>query len=113
MRQIVSYRNIFVENGKGLLFLFILEGAVFQKKVWDVFCQIPYGETRSYGEIATMIESPKKASHAMGGANNQDLVMILVFCHRVIGADGTLVGYGGGLSAKEYLLSLEKGEKTF
>lgn len=85
-----------------------LYGTDFQKKVWNVLCTIPYGETLSYGEVAARIGNPK-ASRAVGGANNKNPIMIIVPCHRVIGADGSLVGFGCGLPAKEYLLDLEKG----
>lgn len=86
-----------------------LEGTEFQQKVWAALQTIPYGETRTYGEIAKQIGSPK-ASLAVGGANHNNPVMILVPCHRVIGANGSLVGFGGGLDMKEYLLELEKGK---
>lgn len=85
------------------------EGTEFQKKVWKALCTIPYGQTRSYGEIAAQIGNPK-ACRAVGGANNKNPVMIFIPCHRVIGADGSLVGFGGGLDAKKYMLNLEKGE---
>ncbi|QOS97597.1 methylated-DNA--[protein]-cysteine S-methyltransferase [Brevibacterium sp. JNUCC-42] len=83
-----------------------LHGTVFQKKVWNALLDIPYGETRSYKDIACSIGS-EKAVRAVGGANNKNPVSLLVPCHRVIGAGGSLVGYGGGLSIKEQLLSLE------
>ncbi len=82
------------------------QGTVFQKQVWQALCQIPYGETRSYKDIAEMIGNPK-ACRAVGGANNKNPIMIVIPCHRVIGANGKLVGYGGGLNIKEYLLNLE------
>jgi len=81
-------------------------GTDFQKKVWAALLTIPYGETRSYGEIASQIENPK-AFRAVGMANNRNPIAIVCPCHRVIGADGSLVGYGGGLRTKEYLLALE------
>lgn len=84
-------------------------GTEFQKKVWKALCSIPYGQTRSYGEIAAQIGNPK-ACRAIGGANNKNPVMIFIPCHRVIGADGSLVGFGGGPYAKKYMLDLEKGE---
>lgn len=84
-----------------------MQGTGFQKKVWEALCQIPYGETRSYRDVAEMVGNPK-AFRAVGGANNRNPIMILVPCHRVIGANGALVGYGGGLPAKEYLLGLEQ-----
>lgn len=82
-------------------------GTPFQQKVWDALRRIPYGETCSYGEIAVQIGNPK-ACRAVGGANNKNPIMILIPCHRVVGADGSLVGFGGGLPVKEFLLALEK-----
>lgn len=84
-----------------------LEGTEFQLKVWKALQTIPYGETRSYGEIAAQIGKPK-AARAVGGANNKNHIIILVPCHRVIGADGRMVGFGCGLDVKEYLLKLEQ-----
>lgn len=83
------------------------KGTPFQLLVWEQLKQIPYGETRSYGEIAKAIGNPK-ASRAVGGANNKNPIGIIVPCHRVIGANGKLVGYAGGLDVKEKLLMLEK-----
>lgn len=82
-------------------------GTEFQQKVWKALQEIPYGETRSYGEIAKRIGN-SKAARAVGMANNRNPISILIPCHRVIGANGKLVGYGGGLHIKEYLLKLEK-----
>lgn len=82
-------------------------GTPFQKRVWAALRTIPYGETRSYGQIAEQIGNPGGA-RAVGMANNRNPIMIITPCHRVIGADGSLVGFGGGLSVKEYLLELEK-----
>ena len=83
------------------------KGTEFQKKVWAALCDIPYGETRSYGQIAAAVGNPK-ASRAVGMANHRNPISIIVPCHRVIGADGRLVGFGGGLWIKEKLLKLEK-----
>ncbi len=83
-----------------------LHGTHFQKKVWQELIKIPYGETRSYKEIALAIGA-LKAVRAIGGANHSNPIPIIVPCHRVIGSNGALVGYGGGLSIKEYLLQLE------
>lgn len=83
------------------------KGTEFQKKVWAALCDIPYGETRSYGQIAAAVGNPK-ASRAVGMANHRNPISIIVPCHRVIGADGRLVGFGGGLWIKERLLKLEK-----
>ena len=82
-------------------------GTEFQKKVWGILQTIPYGETWSYKEVAEKVGSPK-AARAVGMANNRNPIAIFIPCHRVIGADGKLVGYGGGLHIKEYLLNLEK-----
>lgn len=86
------------------------EGTQFQKKVWQELKQIPYGETKTYGEIAKLIDKPK-ASRAIGMANHNNPILILVPCHRVIGADGSLTGYAAGIEAKKYLLEFEKKNK--
>lgn len=83
------------------------KGTEFQKKVWNALKEIPFGETRSYGEIARRIGN-EKASRAVGTANNKNPIMIIIPCHRVIGANGKLVGYAGGIDIKEKLLNLEK-----
>ena len=82
-------------------------GTGFQKKVWDALLTIPYGETRSYKDIAVQIGNPK-AVRAVGMANNRNPIAIVIPCHRVIGHNGSLTGYGGGLDVKAYLLELEK-----
>lgn len=86
-------------------------GTVFQEKVWKALCSIPYGETRSYGQIAEQIGNPK-ASRAVGMANNKNPIIIMIPCHRVIGANGKLVGYGAGLELKEVFLNIEAAEKN-
>ena len=83
------------------------KGTDFQKCVWRALCDIPYGETRTYKQIAEAIGNPK-AVRAVGMANNRNPITIIVPCHRVIGTNGKLVGYGGGLEMKEFLLRLEK-----
>lgn len=83
------------------------EGTPFQRAVWDALLRIPYGATSSYGAIARVIGRPD-ASRAVGAANGRNPIAILIPCHRVIGANGTLTGYGGGLSTKEFLLELER-----
>ncbi|WP_088102780.1 methylated-DNA--[protein]-cysteine S-methyltransferase [Halalkalibacter urbisdiaboli] len=83
-----------------------LYGTAFQKKVWEALRKIGYGETRSYKQVAQEIGAPK-AVRAIGGANNQNPIPIIIPCHRVIGSNGAMVGYGGGLDKKEQLLSLE------
>jgi methylated-DNA-[protein]-cysteine S-methyltransferase len=82
------------------------QGTEFQKKVWAALRQIPYGQTISYAELATRVGNPK-ASRAVGAANGRNPLPIVVPCHRVIGADGSLVGFGGGLDAKRALLRIE------
>ncbi len=82
-------------------------GTPFQHRVWDELRRIPYGETISYGELARRIGRPT-ASRAVGAANGRNPLAIVVPCHRVIGADGTLTGYGGGLPVKETLLAHER-----
>jgi methylated-DNA-[protein]-cysteine S-methyltransferase len=82
-------------------------GTAFQQRVWKELEQIPYGETASYGEIATRLGLPLGASRAVGTANGSNPIAIVVPCHRVIGANGTLTGYAGGLQRKRYLLDLE------
>lgn len=81
-------------------------GTPFQQKVWESLCRIPFGETRSYKDIAQSVGSPK-AFRAVGMANNRNPIPVLIPCHRVIGADGKMVGYGGGIAIKEFLLHLE------
>ncbi len=81
-------------------------GTPFQKTVWKALCDIPFGETASYGQTALAIGAPT-ASRAVGLANGQNPISIIVPCHRVIGANGSLTGYGGGLDAKRWLLSHE------
>lgn len=81
-------------------------GTPFQKKVWEVLRSIPYGQTLSYKEVAIKAGNPK-ACRAVGMANNRNPIPIIIPCHRVIGSDGSLVGYGGGLSTKVKLLTLE------
>lgn len=83
------------------------KGTVFQKKVWNALMEIPYGQTASYGEIAKIAGSPKGA-RAVGMANHVNPIVVVVPCHRVIGANGKLVGYGGCVDKKVYLLDLEQ-----
>ncbi len=85
-----------------------LVGTEFQRKVWGALQTIPYGETRSYGEIAEQIGSPG-AFRAVGTANGRNPISIIVPCHRVIGSGGGLTGYGGGIDRKRQLLDLEYG----
>lgn len=87
------------------------KGTEFQMKVWDALQKIPYGETRTYKEIAQAVGNPN-AARAIGMANNKNKLMVLIPCHRVIGANGALVGYAGGIGIKEKLLKLEKNSNT-
>ena len=86
------------------------EGTEFRRKVWDILCSIPYGETSTYGEIARqleILEGKKSSAQAVGGAVGHNPISIIIPCHRVIGADGSLGGYAGGTHRKAALLSLE------
>lgn len=82
------------------------DGTPFQVAIWQKLCQIPYGQTIAYSDLAAAVGRPA-ACRAAGGANNRNPLPILVPCHRVIGKNGSLVGYGGGLAVKQYLLQLE------
>tara|TARA_B100000745_G_scaffold262361_1_gene186497 strand:- start:1370 stop:1858 length:489 start_codon:yes stop_codon:yes gene_type:complete len=84
-----------------------LSGTNFQLKAWEALKKIPYAKTVSYSDQAKLIENPK-ASRAIGNANNANPISIIIPCHRVIGKSGKLVGYGGGLDRKDYLLELEQ-----
>jgi methylated-DNA-[protein]-cysteine S-methyltransferase len=84
-----------------------LVGTAFQRRVWEALTTIPYGETRSYGDIARQIGAPG-ASRAVGLANGHNPISIIVPCHRVIGSNGSLTGYGGGIERKRMLLGMEK-----
>jgi methylated-DNA-[protein]-cysteine S-methyltransferase len=103
-KQLTEY---FLGNRKEFKLPLFPEGTEFQNKVWMALQDIPFGETRSYGEIAKTIGN-SKAARAVGMANNRNPIPIFIPCHRVIGANGSLVGYGGGLKIKEYLLTVEK-----
>ena len=83
------------------------EGTDFQQRVWAALQEIPYGETRTYGEIAVSVGCLQGA-RAVGLANNKNPLLLFIPCHRVVGIKGKLVGYAGGIAAKEYLLKLEK-----
>ncbi|MDA8358588.1 MAG: methylated-DNA--[protein]-cysteine S-methyltransferase [Actinomycetota bacterium] len=85
-------------------------GTSFQRRVWDALSEIPYGETATYGDIARRIGQPA-AARAVGLANGRNPVPVIVPCHRVIGANGALTGYGGGLQAKQTLLDLEQARR--
>ena len=83
-----------------------ISGTDFQRKVWEELLEIPYGEVISYKDVAIKIGNPK-AIRAVGGANNKNKIPIIIPCHRVIGINGKLVGYAGGIDKKKYLLNLE------
>lgn len=100
-------REYFAGRRKSFDLPLSLHGTPFQLADWAALQTIPYGETRNYRQIAELIGSPK-ACRAVGGANNHNPVIIVVPCHRVIGTDGSLVGYGCGLEVKQFLLELEK-----
>lgn len=86
-------------------------GSEFRQRVWRLLMQIPYGETVTYGQLANMLEKQtgrRAAAQAVGGAIGHNPISIIIPCHRVLGADGTLTGYAGGTDKKQYLLELEK-----
>lgn len=83
------------------------QGTEFQQKVWNALLDVPYGEVKSYKDIARAVGN-EKASRAIGMANNKNPILIIIPCHRIIGSDGSLVGYGCGLEMKKRLLDLEK-----
>lgn len=87
-------------------------GTDFQIKVWKALCDIPYGETRSYQDIAVAVGRPK-AARAVGAANHRNPIAIIVPCHRVIGSHGALVGYASGVERKKFLLDLEQNARVF
>ncbi|PWI14374.1 cysteine methyltransferase [Streptomyces sp. Act143] len=89
-----------------------LHGTPFQRSVWEQLLRIPYGETRSYGDLAEALGNPG-ASRAVGLANGKNPISIIVPCHRVVGSDGSLTGYGGGLERKQRLLDFERGAALF
>ena len=103
-RQLTEY---FEGNRKTFDIPLKLEGTDFQKSVWHALMKIPYGKTATYLEIAETIGNPK-ASRAVGMANNKNKIPIIIPCHRVIGTNGSLTGYAGGLEIKKKLLELEK-----
>ncbi|MFI5939167.1 methylated-DNA--[protein]-cysteine S-methyltransferase [Streptomyces uncialis] len=91
---------------------FSLDGTPFQRSVWAQLLRIPFGETRTYGELAEALGNPA-ASRAVGLANGKNPISAIVPCHRVIGANGNLTGYGGGLPRKQRLLDFERGSALF
>ena len=103
----VQLKEYFERRRKNFDLPLLLRGTDFQLAVWKALQRIPYGETRSYKETAEMAGN-HKACRAAGLANNRNPIAIIIPCHRVIGSDGSLTGYGGGLDIKQYLLELEK-----
>ena len=85
-------------------------GTEFQRAVWKALQNIPYGQTRSYADIAAVVGNPK-ATRAVGSANNRNPIAVLIPCHRVVGANGKLTGYAGGLALKQRLLDLERAHR--
>jgi methylated-DNA-[protein]-cysteine S-methyltransferase len=103
-RQLEEY---FAGKRKSFSIALDMRGTRFQKEVWEALLAIPYGETRSYGQLAKQLGKPR-ATRAVGAANGRNPVSIIVPCHRVIGSSGKLTGFAGGLEAKAHLLSLER-----
>ena len=89
----------------------VAQGTPFQRSVWNALAKIPYGETVSYGELARRIGQPT-ASRAVGAANGANPIPIIVPCHRAVGADGSMTGFGGGIALKRTLLALEAGQRA-
>lgn len=118
MPRIAQHETSLLADGKGQLMeyfegkrrVFDLplapEGTAFRKRVWTALLDIPWGETISYGELARRVDNPKGV-RAVGQANHHNPIPILIPCHRVVGADGSLTGYGGGVELKRALLALE------
>ncbi len=104
MKQVDQYLN---GNRKEFDMPLLMVGTDFQRRVWKALMRVPYGTTSTYGQIAEAIDSPR-AVRAVGNANAVNPISIIVPCHRIIGSDGGLVGYGGGLSVKRRLLELER-----
>ncbi|MDX8044489.1 methylated-DNA--[protein]-cysteine S-methyltransferase [Gracilibacillus sp. S3-1-1] len=106
VQQLEEYFN---NDRKTFSIEYTFYGTTFQRKVWQALAEVSYGTTCSYLDIAQSIDAPK-AVRAVGGANNKNPISIIIPCHRIIGKNGKLVGYGGGLDKKEYLLALENAE---
>jgi methylated-DNA-[protein]-cysteine S-methyltransferase len=108
MRQLDDY---FADARRAFDLPLAARGTAFQRRVWQELGRIPFGETRSYGEVAERLGNPK-AMRAVGAANGRNPIAIIVPCHRVIGASGALTGFGGGLARKAYLLELERSQRA-
>ena len=106
-RAAKQLREYFEGKRKDFDLPLLFTGTDFQKQVWEALLTIPYGETGSYGQIAAQVGRPK-AARAVGMANNRNPIVIICPCHRVIGSNGSLAGYGGGLPLKQQLLDLER-----
>jgi len=109
-QAVTELKEYFLGQRKSFDLPLDIEGTPFRMKVWKELSKIPYGETISYKELASRIGNAK-ASRAVGGANNKNPIGIVVPCHRVIGANGALVGYEGGIDKKKWLLDFEKENK--
>lgn len=108
LREVRRQLNEYFEGSRKVFDLPLRpEGTLFQCQVWDALLEIPYGATAGYGEIAKRVGRPK-AARAVGGANHNNPIPIIIPCHRVIGANGSLTGYAGGLDIKIRLLELEQ-----
>ncbi|MGE6107008.1 methylated-DNA--[protein]-cysteine S-methyltransferase [Aeromonas sobria] len=103
---LAEFRDYFAGRLQRFTLPLAAQGTAFQQSVWQALCDIPYGETRSYGDIARAIGKPS-AVRAVGAANGRNPLSIIVPCHRVIGQNGSLTGYAGGLPIKQALLALE------
>ncbi len=106
-KEISQLRSYFAGDSKQFELSLAPQGTKFQRKVWSALQSIPYGETRSYGELASQVGNGK-ASRAVGAANGRNPIPVIIPCHRVIGSDGSLTGFGGGLETKQRLLALEQ-----
>ncbi|MCK7516339.1 MAG: MGMT family protein [Ignavibacteriales bacterium] len=106
MEFLINLKNTLKEQEKSLMFRLILKEQIFRKRVWNELQKIPYGKTISYKTLSEKL-GDVKAIRAVGKANGQNPIAIIIPCHRVIGANGNLVGYAGGLAIKEKLLHLE------
>ena len=89
----------------------VLRTTPFRKAVWETLLTIPYGTTATYGEIAERMNLPQSSARAVGGAVGHNAVSLIIPCHRVVGADGSLTGYAGGTDRKAWLLEMEKGKE--
>ena len=112
-REVAELEAYFVGELRKFEMVVEPEGTPFRRRVWAALARIPYGETWSYGELAREAGLGRGAARAVGAANGANPVAIVLPCHRVIGADGRLVGYGGGLDRKAWLLAHERGAPLF